>query len=87
MSRALGSSPMLSLNPAGFRGPVASGKVSGPSLPRDNTGGFAHPPIYNNGTLQVPVIDLHGATDDGEAFNIHEVGLGSTAAQVTALRL
>ena len=47
--------------------------------------GFSHSPLYNNGTLQVPVIDVYGTTHDGAAYYIHEEGIGSNAAQVTRI--
>jgi hypothetical protein len=64
--------------------PILSGRVVGPTINGTITGGFAHPPIYN-GTLQVPVIDLYGTSDDGMDFYVHETGIGSNAAQVTRI--
>jgi Protein of unknown function (DUF3237) len=63
--------------------PITSGTVVGPSINATVQGGFAHPSVY--GALQVPSIDLYGMTNDGQAFYIHETGIGSNAAQVTRL--
>lgn len=67
--------------------PIAGGTVSGSAINGTILGGFAHPPVYNNGTLQVPVIDVYGVSDDGESFYIHETGIGTQAAQVTRIEL
>jgi hypothetical protein len=64
--------------------PILSGKVAGPAINGTIKGGFAHPPIYK-GTLQVPIIDLYRASDDGMDFYIHETGIGSNVAQVTRI--
>ena len=65
--------------------PITGGTVFGSAINGTIESGFAHPPIYENGTLQVPIIDLYGTTDDGQAFYIHEEGIGSNAAQVTRI--
>jgi hypothetical protein len=65
--------------------PIVSGTVSGPAVNGTIQGGLAHPSIYNNETLQVPVIDLYGVTTDGMSFYIHETGVGDPAAQVTRI--
>lgn len=65
--------------------PIAGGSVTGSAVNGTIQGGFAHPPIYNNGTLQVAEIDVYGVTSDGQAFYIHEEGVGSNSAQVTRI--
>lgn len=65
--------------------PITGGTVSGSAINGTIHGGFAHPPVYDNGTLQVPVIDVYGVSDDGESFYLHETGVGSAAAQVTRI--
>lgn len=65
--------------------PITGGSVSGSAINGTIEGGFAHPPVYNNGTLQVPVIDVYGVSEDGESFYIHETGIGTMAAQVTRI--
>ncbi|MCJ1462728.1 hypothetical protein MMC07_001331 [Pseudocyphellaria aurata] len=67
--------------------PITGGSVSGRGINGTILGGFAHPPVYNNGTLQVPVIDVYGVSEDGESFYIHETGVGSIPAQVTRIEL
>jgi hypothetical protein len=64
---------------------ITSGSVIGPAINATIHVGFAHPPIYNNGTLQVPIIDAYGTTEDGESFYIHEEGIGTNGAQVTRI--
>jgi hypothetical protein len=45
--------------------PITNGTVSGSAINATIQGGFAHPPIYENGTLQVSFIDAYGMTSDG----------------------
>jgi hypothetical protein len=65
--------------------PITGGTVSGPAINRTIESGFAHPPIYENGTLQVAIIDAYGTTDDGQVFYIHEEGVGTNPEQVTRI--
>jgi hypothetical protein len=65
--------------------PITGGTVSGPAINGTIKSGFAHPPIYENGTLQVAIIDVYGTTDDGQAFHIHEEGVGTNPEQVTRI--
>jgi hypothetical protein len=65
--------------------PIANGRVEGPYINGTIQGGIATPSIYNNGTLQVPVIQAWGITSDGAAFVINEAGVGTTKAQVTRI--
>ena len=65
--------------------PILNGTVSGPYINATITSGLAAPEIYNNGTLQVAVIDLYGITTDGYPLHIHETGIGSPSAQVTRI--
>lgn len=65
--------------------PITGGSVSGQGINGTIQGGFAHPAVYENGTLQVPVIDVYGVSEDGESFYIYETGVGSIAAQVTRI--
>jgi hypothetical protein len=65
--------------------PILSGTVSGPAINATITAGLALPALYNNQTLQVPVIDLYGHTSDGVSFSIHEVGIGTPSGQVSRI--
>ncbi len=65
--------------------PITGGIVNGSAINGTVLGGLAHPSIYNNGTLEVPVIDAYGTTDDGYSFYIREEGIGSSSAQVTRI--
>lgn len=65
--------------------PIPNGTVAGPYINGTILGGLASPSIYNNQTLQVPVINIYGVTDDGYPFYIHETGIGLPTAQVTRI--
>jgi hypothetical protein len=65
--------------------PIVGGNVSGSTINGTIDGGFAHPSVYGNGTLQVPAIDIYGKTSDGQSFYIHEEGIGLGSAQVTRI--
>ena len=71
--------------------PISGGTVVGPLVNATIEGGFAHPSIYKdesetgNVTVQAPVIDIYGKTDDGEAYYLHAAGLGSETGQVVRI--
>ena len=65
--------------------PITGGVVRGPTINATIQCGFAHPPVYDNGTLQVPMIDVYGVSEDGYPFYIHETGIGSNPAQATRI--
>ncbi|KAK5089452.1 hypothetical protein LTR70_005965 [Exophiala xenobiotica] len=67
--------------------PITNGTVAGSAINGTILGGFAHPPIYNDGTLQAPIIEVYGVTKDNESFYIHETGIGSNEAQVTRIEI
>lgn len=64
---------------------MASGTISGPLLNGKISGGFAHPSVYNNETLEYPDFDLFGSSDDGSPFVIRQTGVGSTKGTVTRI--
>jgi hypothetical protein len=65
--------------------PIVGGIVSGPAINATITGGIATPSIYNNGTVQVPVIEAWGVTSDGFGFVINQEGIGMPKGQVTRI--
>jgi hypothetical protein len=65
--------------------PITCGTVSGPAINGTIESDFVHPPIYENGTLQVAIIDAYGTTDDGQAFHIYEEGVGTNPEQVARI--
>ncbi|KAJ4304487.1 hypothetical protein N0V90_000013 [Kalmusia sp. IMI 367209] len=66
---------------------ILGGTVTGPSLNATIATGLAAPHVYQNGTLQLPVIDLYGITEDGYPFHLHEIGVGTPEAQMTRIEL
>ncbi|KAF2717768.1 hypothetical protein K431DRAFT_315520 [Polychaeton citri CBS 116435] len=67
--------------------PILNGTVSGPAINATIYPGLALPTIINNQTLQLPVIELYGVTDDGVSFHLHETGVGSPSEQMTRIEL
>lgn len=65
--------------------PLVGGNITGPAVNATVTGGIAYPPVYNNGTLEVPQILVWGTTTDGYPFFVQEMGIGSITQQVTRL--
>jgi hypothetical protein len=65
--------------------PIIGGSVTGPAINGTILGGFAHPSVYSDNTIQVPMIDIYGATEDGQSFYLHEEGIGKPTAQVTRI--
>jgi hypothetical protein len=65
--------------------PITGGTVSGSAINGTIESGFVHPLIDENGTFQVAIIDAYGTTDDGQAFYIHEEGVGANPEQVTRI--
>ncbi|KAF2155387.1 hypothetical protein K461DRAFT_112791 [Myriangium duriaei CBS 260.36] len=64
---------------------ITSGTVTGKAINATVQGGFAHPAVYSNGTVQSPVIDAYGVTEDGLSFYLHEEGVGTPQAQVSRI--
>ena len=62
---------------------IANGTVSGPAVNGTIFPGLALPTVTNNGTVQHPLIELYGVTDDGAGFYISERGVGKPQGQVT----
>jgi len=85
----IGAPPSLIDIPGGIvvSEPVASGTISGPLLNGKISGGFAHPSVYNDQTLEYPDFDLYGTSSDGQAFVIKQTGIGSTKGTVTRIEL
>jgi hypothetical protein len=65
--------------------PITGGTVSGSAINGTIESGFAHPLIYENGMLQVAIIDTYGATEEEQAYYIHEEGVGTEPEQVTRI--
>jgi hypothetical protein len=65
--------------------PITGGTVYGSAINWTIESGFVHPLIDENGTFQVAIIDAYGTTDDGQAFYIHEEGVGTNPEQVTRI--
>ncbi len=65
--------------------PIVSGTVCGPTINATIAGGLATPSVYENQTLQVPVIQAYGTTDDGFGFVINELGVGAPKGQITRI--
>lgn len=64
---------------------ILNGTVTGPAINATIDSSLATPSVTSNGTIQVPVINVVGTTDDGFPFYIYEVGIGSPSAQVTRI--
>ncbi|KAF2236795.1 hypothetical protein EV356DRAFT_565264 [Viridothelium virens] len=70
---------------------ITNGTVSGPLINATIQGGFAHPTIFvdqsekGNVTVQAPVIDMYGKTEDGEDWYLHAEGSGATTGQVARI--
>lgn len=64
---------------------IVNGTVSGPALNGTIIGGLAVPAVYENQTVQAPIIEAYGASKDGVTFRLHEEGIGSPQAQVTRI--
>lgn len=64
---------------------MASGTIVGPLLNGKISGGFAHPSVYNNETLEYPDFDLYGTSSDGLPFVIKQTGVGTTKGTVTRI--
>ena len=65
--------------------PIVNGTVTGPAINATIASGTALPLLYSNGTIQQPIIELYGKTDDDVAFYIHEEGIGVPSAQMTRI--
>ena len=65
--------------------PITNGTVTGPAINATLFPGLALPAITNNQTLQVPIIELYGVTDDGVPLRLHEEGVGSPSGQMTRI--
>jgi hypothetical protein len=65
--------------------PILNGTVTGPAINATISPSLAMPTIVNNGTLQRPVINAFGTTDDGFPFYLYESGVGSGQAQTTRI--
>lgn len=64
---------------------ILNGTVTGPAINATLGYSLATPSITNNGTIQRPIINAVGTTDDGLPLYLYETGLGSPNAQVTRI--
>ncbi len=64
---------------------ILNGTVTGPAINGTITAGLAFPSVYKNGTIQAPLIEVYGVTDDGVALYIKETGVGSPTGQMTRI--
>lgn len=64
---------------------ILNGTVTGPAINATIEPSLATPSIINNGSTQVPIINVVGTTDDGFPFYISEAGIGSPSAQVSRI--
>ncbi|KAL1306998.1 hypothetical protein AAFC00_005628 [Neodothiora populina] len=87
-----------SLNLLGTPAPIAipggtsvvlpiNGTISGPLLSGKILGGFAHPSIYYNQTVEQNDIDAYGMTYSNSSFYFHVAGAGSPVGQVTRVEV
>lgn len=65
--------------------PILNGTVTGPALNATLTYSLATPTASDNDTVQVPVINAVGATEDGFPVYIYETGIGTPKGQITRL--
>ena len=65
--------------------PILNGTVAGPAMNATIYPGLALPAVTENQTLQTPIIELYGLTDDGVPFHLHEEGVGVPSAQMTRI--
>lgn len=65
--------------------PIINGIVNGPAINATISPSLATPTIGNSSTLQRPVINAFGTTDDGFPFYLYESGIGSNSAQTTRI--
>ncbi|KAJ9603257.1 hypothetical protein H2200_012035 [Cladophialophora chaetospira] len=67
--------------------PILNGTVTGPALNGTITAGFAFPSLLKNGTIQAPLIEMYGVTNDGAELYIRETGIGTPKGQITRIEL
>ena len=64
---------------------ILNGTVTGPVINATIYPGLAFPAVTENMTLQSPIIELYGITDDGVPLHLHQEGVGSPSAQMTRI--
>lgn len=57
--------------------PITNGTASGPAINATIQGGFVHPPIWENNTVQGTPSSTHTEQRDARSFYIHEEGVGT----------
>jgi hypothetical protein len=65
--------------------PILNGTVTGSAINGSITSGLAFPSLLMNGTIETPLIEVYGVTDDGAALYIHATGIGAPTGQVTRI--